>query len=353
LGVPFNFAAEAVQIPPRSPVERLHIKAVRPERDALEISFPRIQGYRTEALPPKLEARFNPDHTLRLTPEDVGATRTLQSGIIGQQEDLTLEHTADTRQSSIVMHLTSRLVTTKFRDPNGEPQMHLFGTLKRIVKNWLDNHLECVGNTYPAQLLYQELADRACERINDAINRTVNEGSNSFIRAITDPYNPLGSSHFVNFQTTKPAYESRHDKCPVNYVVLDSDWEAEFCRIVEQHPRVLRYVKNQSLGFEVPYLCGGVQKMYLPDFIVWVDDGRGPADPLQLIVEIKGFRREDAKDKANTMRTYWIPGVNRLQTYGRWAFAEFKDVYMMEADFAAKIQAQVDEMIQVAMDDSV
>jgi type III restriction enzyme len=190
LGVPFNFAAEAVQIPPRSPVERLHIKAVRPERDALEISFPRIQGYRTEALPPKLEARFNPDHTLRLTPEDVGATRTLQSGIIGQQEDLTLEHTADTRQSSIVMHLTSRLVTTKFRDPNGEPQMHLFGTLKRIVKNWLDNHLECVGNTYPAQLLYQELADRACERINDAINRTVNEGSNSFIRAITDPYNP-------------------------------------------------------------------------------------------------------------------------------------------------------------------
>jgi type III restriction enzyme len=53
------------------------------------------------------------------------------------------------------------------------------------------------------------------------------------------------------------------------------------------------------------------------------------------------------------MRTYWIPGVNRLQTYGRWAFAEFKDVYMMEADFAAKIQAQVDEMIQVAMDDSV
>ena len=55
-----------------------------------------------------------------------------------------------------------------------------------------------------------------------------------------------------------------------------------------------------------------------------------------MVVEIKGFRREDAKEKEDTMRTYWVPGVNGLRTYGRRDFVEFGDVYATEADFAAK-----------------
>ncbi len=58
-----------------------------------------------------------------------------------------------------------------------------------------------------------------------------------------------------------------------------------------------------------------------------VDDGHGDDDLLHLIVEIKGYRREDAKEKKSTMETYWVPGVNNLGTYGRWAFAEFTEVY--------------------------
>lgn len=30
------------------------------------------------------------------------------------------------------------------------------------------------------------------------------------------------------------------------------------------------------------------------------------------------------------MDTYWVPGVNHLETYGRWAFAEFTEVYQSE-----------------------
>lgn len=62
---------------------------------------------------------------------------------------------------------------------------------------------------------------------------------------------------------------------------------------------------------------------HIPDFIVLVDDGRGEGDPLHLIVEIKGYRREDAKEKKATMENYCAPGVNNLTQYGRWAFAEF------------------------------
>ena len=66
---------------------------------------------------------------------------------------------------------------------------------------------------------------------------------------------------------------------------------------------------------------------------------------LHLIVEIKGYRREDAKEKKSTMDTYWVPGVNHLGTHGRWAFAEFTEVYQIEADFEAKVKSEFDRMI--------
>jgi type III restriction enzyme len=104
-------------------------------------------------------------------------------------------------------------------------------------------------------------------------------------------------------------------------------------------------VKNHNLGLEVPYRYGSETRLYRPDFIVQVNDGHGEDDLLHLVVEIKGYRREDAKEKKATMDTYWVPGVNNLKQYGRWAFAEFTDVYQMQDDFAKKIEAEFDRMI--------
>ena len=98
----------------------------------------------------------------------------------------------------------------------------------------------------------------------------------------------------------------------------------------------------------MPYLYGSETRKYLPDFIVLVDDGHGRSDPLCLIVEIKGYRAEDAKEKKSTMDTYWVPGVNHLGTYGRWAFAEFTEIYEIESDFKAKVENEFDKMITAA-----
>ena len=94
------------------------------------------------------------------------------------------------------------------------------------------------------------------------------------------------------------------------------------------------YVKNHNLGFEVPYTMGSEPRKYVPDFIVLVRDRSYDRDFLHLVVEIKGYRGEDAKHKREAMETCWIPGVNRLGTHGRWAFAELTDVYTVGADFA-------------------
>jgi len=331
LGVPFDFAAKPVIAPPARPRETVRVHAVRPDRDALEIVYPRVTGYRVELPEERLEPRFGPDHVLHLTPELVGPSVTKNEGIVGEGVELTLEHLQSMRPSTLVYHLTKHLLYDKFRDPGEQPRLHLFGQLKRITRQWLEGgYLECSGGTYPAQLLYKEIADMAAERIKAAITETLVDERP--VKAILDAYNPTGSTRFVNFTTSKATrWQTDPRKCHVNWVVCDSDWEAEFCRVVEAHPRVRAYVKNQGLGLEVPYLAGSTRRTYLPDFLVQVDDGR--EDPLNLLVEIKGFRNEAAKEKANTMRAYWVPGVNNLSKFGRWAFAEFTAVYEIEAEF--------------------
>jgi type III restriction enzyme len=348
LGIPFDFTAKPVVAPPQPPRETVQVKAVKPERDALEIRFPRVVGYRVELPEERLTAKFTPDSILELTPDLIGPTINRNEGIIGEGVDLTLVHTGDLRKSTLLFHLTQRLIYTKWRDPGEEPKLHLFGQLKRITKEWLETCLHCKGGTYPAQLMYQELADEACERITKAITSSMMDTNP--VKAVLDPYNPTGSTAHVNFSTSKKSrWETDSRKCHINWVVLDSDWEAEFCRVAEAHPKVIAYVKNHGLGLEVPYQYGSETRRYFPDFIVQVDDGHGPDDPLNLIVEIKGYRGEDAKDKAATMQTYWVPGVNRLGQYGRWAFAEFCDIYEMQDDFSAKVEEQFGKMISTIL----
>jgi len=342
LGIPFDFTARPVIAPVQRPRETVQVRAVSPERDSLEIRFPRVEGYRVELPEERLTAEFNEDSILELTPDLVGPSITRDAGIIGEGVDLNLEHLQDMRQSTLIFHITQRLLYTKWRDPNQEPALHLFGQLKRITRRWLDTCLVCKGGTYPAQLMYQELADMACERITAAITRSM--VGETPIKAVLDPYNPTGSTIHVNFTTSKKSrWQTDPRKCHVNWVVLDSDWEAEFCRVAESHPRVRAYVKNQGLGLEIPYRYGSISRTYLPDFIVLVDDDQD--EPLHLIVEIKGYRREDAKEKKSTMETYWVPGVNNLGLYGRWAFVELKEVYQIEADFEAKVEAMFNNII--------
>ena len=345
LGIPFDFTAKPVIAPPQPPRETVQVKAVRPERDHLEIRFPRVVGYRVELPEERLTAEFNDDSILELSPDLVGPSITRNQGIIGEGVDLSLEHLGDMRPSTLLFHVTQRLLYTKWRDPGEAPKLHLFGQLKRITKQWLDNCLVCKGETYPALLMYQELADIACNRITAGITKAF--AGERPIKALLDPYNPIGSTNYVNFNTSrKDRWETNADRCHINWVVLDSDWEAEFCRVAESHQRVRSYVKNHNLGLEVPYRYGSETRMYRPDFIVRVDDGHGDEDLLNLIVEIKGYRREDAKEKKSTMDTYWIPGVNHLATHGRWAFAEFTDVFQIQSDFSAKVESEFEKMIE-------
>ncbi|MCY3838913.1 MAG: nucleotidyltransferase domain-containing protein, partial [Gammaproteobacteria bacterium] len=333
-GIPFDFTAKPVIGPPQRPPQTVQVKALSPERDHAEIRFPRVAGYLTELGNDKLEAAFTADSRLELTPVLVGPTITHNQGIIGEGHDLTVDHLDQVRQSTVLYELTKRLLFTHWRDADGDPELHLFGQLKRIARQWLTDCLVCKGNTYPAQLMIADLADRACEKIAVAVTRA-QLADQQPVKAMLDPYNPTGSTGHVNFTTSRTQrYEPDKAKgrCHLNWAILDSTWEGEFCRVLDSHPKVLAWVKNRALGFEVPYRLGGVPRKYVPDFIVLMDDGGGADDALHLVVEVKGFRADDAQAKKEAMDTYWIPGVNAHGCHGRWGFLELRDPFDMEVE---------------------
>src|SRR3989449_221543 len=177
LGIPFDFTAKPVVAPPQPPRETVQVKAVRPERDALEIRFPRVVGYRVELPEERLIAKFTDDSTLVLTPDLVGPTKTRNQGIIGEAVDLDLEHLEETRLSTVLFKLTQRLLYTKWRDAGEAPKLHLFGQLKRITREWLDKHLVCRGGAYPAVLPFPEPAGIACEPLPPAVTPALPRGT--------------------------------------------------------------------------------------------------------------------------------------------------------------------------------
>jgi type III restriction enzyme len=318
---------------PKPPKPTIHVHAVN-ERTALEIVFPRVEGYRVALPDERVEARFTKDSRLELTPEKVGPCRVLLEGIVGEGVELTTAVLEAVRPSEISYHLAKHLLYNQFRDPSEPPKMHLFGQIKGVAKRWIDEgYLVCTGGTTPAMVTYRELADQAAQLIFMACQPRA-PGANQ-IKAILEPYNPQGSSRSVNFTTSKAVYKTDPARSHVNYAVLDSDWEAEFARVAEAHPQVIAYVKNQGMQFEVPYRDAMISRHYWPDYIVRLNDQQ--AEPLNLVVEIKGFRNVDAQLKAETMRTLWIPGVNNLGGFGRWAFAEFTHVFELEAAFNSLI----------------
>ena len=93
------------------------LKPSAPDRDELEIRFPRVAGYRVELPEERLTAEFTDDSVLELTPDLVGPSITKNAGIIGEDVDLSLEHLQDMRRSTLLFHITQRLLYTKWRDP--------------------------------------------------------------------------------------------------------------------------------------------------------------------------------------------------------------------------------------------
>ena len=172
----------------------------------------------------------------------------------------------------------------------------------------------------------------AIERLVEAIHPDASKGEVPEVPRY-ESARPEGSTVDVDFWTTKQVKDVV--KSHVNYVVLDSKWESSAAYHLDQHPRVAAFVKNQGLGFAIPYLHAGSGHEYIPDFLVRLDNG------VTLVLETKGGRDEKAEVKEQAARR-WVAAVNADGRNGEWDYAVSRDMNEIPAllDGTANVRSE-------------
>ncbi|MBW2341842.1 MAG: DEAD/DEAH box helicase family protein [Deltaproteobacteria bacterium] len=322
-GVPFSFIPCAGStVEPKPGPEITHVRALE-DRISRAISFPRLIGYRYEFGSEKLAAHFTGESELILSTEDI-PTITENAPIVGESTILTLDELKTRRMQEVAFLLAKRTLEKYFHDDAGNAKPWLFPQILTITKRWLDECVVLKDNVFPQLLLLIQFAHNAADRIYRSI--VAAESGEKTLKPILYPYDPVGSTRHVDFDTTRSTYRTAPDRCHISHVVADTgSWEQKMSQTLEEMEEVFAYAKNHNVGFNIPYTIDGQEKNYIPDFLVRLDDGHGKEDLLNLIIEVTGERKKDKKEKVAIAKLLWVPAVNNHSGFGRWAFLEIYD----------------------------
>ena len=119
------------------------------------------------------------------------------------------------------------------------------------------------------------------------------------------------TAEMPSWATGRPVFPS--SRSHINVCALDSAWEAADAQSLDESPQVAAWVRNERVGFEIPYLYQGVVRSYRPDFLARLVSGE------TLIVETKG-QQDDVTDAKHAAMREWVAAVNEDGRFGRWRF---------------------------------
>jgi type III restriction enzyme len=115
-----------------------------------------------------------------------------------------------------------------------------------------------------------------------------------------------------------------------------AQWEQSVAARLDRNPHVQALVKNEFLGFAIPYISNGQDHEYYPDYLVRLRSGE---QPFTLILEVKG--RPDPEEQVKAQAAHrWVAAVNAEGSFGRWGYAVVRD----PRDTGETIEAWVGEM---------
>jgi type III restriction enzyme len=207
----------------------------------------------------------------------------------------------------------AKVLTQQWIHERGDviPTHRLFPQMLGYAQRFLSSKLKPSGNRAPQDVALNPYFQQAVGMLFDSLV-PVDESGQSQERPIIAP-GPAGerSTRHVEFYTGRQPWPVQ--KCHLNAIVADTKtWEQSAATALDAHPAVTRWVKNDHLGFTVPYRKDGVRRSYLPDFIVDLVTGE------RLAVEIKG-QTGDAEIKAVAAHR-WCNAVNNDGRFGRWSY---------------------------------
>ena len=338
-GVPFSFIPSDRKVAPTPPSRPAVEVGALDERWPLRIEFPKVQGYRVEV--PDERVHFNHQHTRPLhVDKELVALWTVTAGVIGGIDEQDLEPIRHVRTQEVVFGVAAELLRSKFPGHDGALKPWLFPELADVTKRWLDTKVTFAADTPAGVLLLGVPRARAAEAVYEAIVRYP-DSRQEVLRPLYRPFDGRGSTDDVRFLTRKVAIEAK--KSHVNLVVLDgvkgNTWEETIAGYLEDDDRVAAFVKNDHLGFEIPYVYEGRSHQYLPDFLARLVTEPGDVERT-LIIEVSGGRKSPGPTavKAATARNQWCTAVNNDGQWGRWAYVEISSMLGADAVLSAAIE---------------
>ena len=337
-GVPFSFLKVSGQTSPKPPkvIHRVH---ALPDREQYEITYPRVEGYHYELNETKLAAKFSEESKTIIENEPTEVTL---GGVIGKETLETLEKIKERREGDVINRLRVGLLKKYYTDAEGAEKYWLAPQLQKIAEEYVKKHVVLKDRMVIGYLTVGEYFTGALTKIQQAIiSKNLEDQKAKQLLPILAPYDTLGSTRYVDFLTTKEVRET--GKSHINYVVADTEeWEQGVAKKLEQMPEVLSYVKNQNLGFSIPYEHQGVGHHYLTDFIAVLEMPN--KSKLNLLIEVTGKKDDKKKMKVKTAHDLWVPAVNNLGKYGKWAILEVQDIHETQNLIRAGIERGFDNL---------
>ena len=327
LGVPFEvipFKARAGKAP--AVREQKHVRAL-PEKARYEIRFPRVDGYQ-QAVRNRVTVDWDAIAPVKVDQMRVPDEVLLKATLLNQGRPSHSEPGTATTVSLDAWRKSTRLQQEEFemaaaltkeymkQETCQAPAHVLFPQLLEIVKRFVRERVSVSVEEKRIDVFTSPWYGLAIERLVEAIHPDASQGEAPEVPRYESGRGE-GSTAEVDFRTTKKVRDVV--KSHLNCVVVDSKWETSAAYHLEQHPRVVAFVKNQGLGFSIPYLHGGGAHEYIPDFLVRLDNG------VMLILEPKGGRDELADVKAQAAER-WVAAVNADGRFGEWRYAICRDM---------------------------
>ena len=338
IGVPFKLFKGGKTEPPVIPVDMTHIESIPDRQQEMEIEFPNVVGYRIENFDGEIKSDFSKVENYEIDFSKFPTETIMTSPISATEDKLEVKGVLEKRDNELIFLLTKELIKIHFSDDDQNPQFQKFNKLKGIVEYWYHNKVILLNNNDDRfkRLLYFEEPKKIVDHIRRGIN--VDQNTIEHIRPVFNYYNKFSSTKYVNGNTIKEVFET--EKSHVNYVVMDSNWEGICAKTLEEIDTVECYVKNQFLGFTIPYVKDGKDRLYYTDFIARVKGKDGTIK--NLMIEISGMSKDKAEKKWY-VENRWIPAVNSLREkydYPEWHFIEIaNDIRNIKNQLIEKIQS--------------
>lgn len=352
-GVPFSFIPCSGSNPDPGPRPvPTRVKALS-ERNHARISFPRLMGYRFDVTDEQLKYEFTEDSNMVLSSADI-PFKTENAPIVGETSIHTLDELKIRRPQEVAFLIAKLILEKYFRFDgaedatrpethrfNSEVQMWRFPEVLHITRVWMDKCVYCKDNTFVQLLLLIQFAHNAADRIYKAIVKGSEQ--ETVLKPMLQTYNTVGSTDYVDFDTTRSVMATDDRFCHISHVVADTEsWEQKMALALEElgdEGLLHSYVKNHNLSFLIPYAYNGQNFNYIPDFIATLEDGNGSDNPLNLIIEVTGEKDAKKAAKVSTARNLWVPAVNNYGGFGRWSFIEISDPWDAKATIKQYLEA--------------